>query len=497
MPGPLHVTPTPGRMPRMPSGGGFAFGPFQLDRRAKQLARDGQPVPLPGRQFELLLALVHQAGTCIPKEELIQAAWQDVTVTDSSLFQAISRLRATLDPDDPNRYISRTSRRGYCFVAPVTRVDVARPTVDVFGLLAPDRAWGDGLAALESLEHPQLLRARVILDGLTATHPDEPRFHVGLALACALLYDATRTDLHPDTETLQRAEAAAHESCRLAPEVAECWATLGLVLERTGDRVNAVAALRRAARLEPDNWLHHCRLAAASWGEDRLRAVRQTLALNPGFAIAHLLSAMVRVAREAPDLAERDVDAGIAAMTAESRAPARFSAVALHYLKGLLCLARGAIDDAHAAFERELALESRGHFYARECCANTCYAKGAAHLRAGNHTAARAAFEDALTRVPGHPMAQAGLEILGNVDRRGVEHAFSSVSMAFERAMAHAALRVQAGDVIGAVSIMVAALTDAPPGNAGWLIPLEPLLRVQEHRDAWTPVLAMLHQRAR
>ena len=45
------------------------------------------------------------------------------------------------------------------------------------------------------------------------------------------------------------AAAHAREACRLAPDYAEAWTTLGFVLERTGDREKAVAlAGRRAGR---------------------------------------------------------------------------------------------------------------------------------------------------------------------------------------------------------------------------------------------------------
>lgn len=40
-------------------------------------------------------------------------------------------------------------------------------------------------------------------------------------------------------------------------------------------------------------------------------------------------------------------------------------------------LARGSAGEAQAWFDRELALEARGHLYAREAAANAWYAKGA------------------------------------------------------------------------------------------------------------------------
>jgi tetratricopeptide (TPR) repeat protein len=171
--------------------------------------------------------------------------------------------------------------------------------------------------------------------------------------------------------------------------------------------------------------------------------------------------------------------------------------VALHWFKGLLLLARGAVDEAMAAFERELALEARGHLYARECAANTWYAIGACHLARGNPDAARVAFGEAIARVPRHPMAHAGLAIL---DADGGVPSLSSPdggSVPVDLAVAHAARLVWVGDAPAAAAAFTSALAAAPPGNAGWLLPIEPLLGVSRARDVWTPALAALHLRAR
>jgi hypothetical protein len=57
-------------------------------------------------------------------------------------------------------------------------------------------------------------------------------------------------------------------------------------------------------------------------------------------------------------------------------------------------------------------------------------------------------------------------------------------------------LLVAQDDAPGAVAIVAAALDAAPPGNAGWLIPIEPLLGVPRAHDAWRSVLSRLRRRA-
>lgn len=120
-------------------------------------------------------------------------------------------------------------------------------------------------------------------------------------------------------------------------------------------------------------------------------------------------------------------------------------------------------------------------------------------MRREDHDGADAAFHQALERVRQHPLALAGLEIL---NRRKVTSSSTfpaeqpTSRLTFEREMARAALCVDAGGVAEAVAILVAALRVAPPGNAGWWIPLDPLLRVWETPDEWAPVLQLLTMRA-
>jgi DNA-binding winged helix-turn-helix (wHTH) protein/cytochrome c-type biogenesis protein CcmH/NrfG len=479
----------------MPAGGGFVFGHYQLDLRAKCLLRAGQPVTLTKRQLDVLGALVSSAGSTIPHDQLIHAAWGDVAVSDNSLAQIVSQLRSVLDADDPDRYITNSRGRGYRFIAPVDEMDAALVDAELDAMLAPYRVLMDGRAALETLEREPIAKARAVFEHVIVRHGSQAGFHIGLANACILRYESTRADLIPDTSARPLALEHARIARRLNPDSGEAWATLGFVLERTGAREDAVAALRRAVELEPDNWRHHLRLASASWGEERLRAARRTIVLMGECPLAYLLAATVYVARGALAEAERNVDAGLAALRPEGTASSPLTAVALHWLKGLLYLARGDEGEAREAFEQELALEPRGQLYARECCANTWYAIGAIHLRRGETFAARDAFEQAIARVPRHPMAHVGLMLLG-ADGADDAPRIDVEPVSVDLALAHAASRVALGDASGAAMIVTAALEAAPAGNAGWLVPVEPLLNVQHDRTPWMPALAVLRGRA-
>ncbi|AMY07950.1 translocation protein TolB [Luteitalea pratensis] len=54
---------------------GSQFGPFLIDARERTLRRDGAPVPLTPKAFDVLVALLEKPGQLISKEELLQNVW--------------------------------------------------------------------------------------------------------------------------------------------------------------------------------------------------------------------------------------------------------------------------------------------------------------------------------------------------------------------------------------------------------------------------------------
>jgi DNA-binding winged helix-turn-helix (wHTH) protein/Tfp pilus assembly protein PilF len=479
----------------------FAFGPFELDATRRRLQRAGQIIPLSERQFAILSHLVSQAGTALSKDALIEAAWRNVAVTDNSLEQAISALRRALTggPGEQS-YIQTVPRQGYRFTAAVSRRTARQTDEALDALLLPHRAWLEGRAAIETLGRAQASQARQTFEGVLAATPDYAPAHVGLANACAFEFEATRADPEPNRDALAAALRHARDACRLDPDSAEAWATLGFVLHLSRDTDQAVAAARRATTLEPDNWRHHLRHAVVSWGEERLRAAQRCLTLLPGLALAHWLAATVHVARQAFDRAEQELERGAQAQDGQTHQD-RFSAVALHWLLGLVCLARG--DEARALreFERELAFEAAGQLYARECCANTWHAIGAIALRNGRDDDAAVAFTEALKRVPQHMLATVGLVALHQDPSRspsleGLAARFSDAGFVIEAAMARAALLVVGHAPEQAARLLDTTLEQAPAGSACWTVPVEPLLQVSAHPEIWRTVLARLRSRA-
>jgi DNA-binding winged helix-turn-helix (wHTH) protein len=487
----------------------YAFDDVEVDSARRRVTRGDRPIGMPSRHLDVLLHLLSSAGVVVSKDTLIEVAWRGIAVTDNSLEQAISALRRALDavPGQPS-CIRTVPRQGYCFDRPVARRLSRASDASLDALLAPHRAWIEGRAALETLGRTEILRARHVFEQAIQSGPDQSIAHIGLANACIMHFEMTRADVERDYASLHQAESHAREACRLDPGAAEAWATLGFVLDRSGQPLDALAAVRRALELEPDNWRHHFRHGLVSWGEERLRAARRSLALLPGFPLAHWLAATVHVARQAFDDAGRELSAGVEGLSAPPLGSTRFSAVALHWLDGLVRLARGDRAGARVSLERELADEGSGHLYARECCANAWYAIGALHLGEQNLAEAASAFRQALERVPGHPMARVGLMLGAAVggpatgDAAGAAATASALEVSrlppIDAALARAALAGSAGAVTldAAVNALNAELVKAAAGQAGWIIPVEPLLNVASRAQVWRPVLATLRARA-
>jgi len=480
----------------------FRFGDFELDTAAGQLTRASEPLSIPARHLDVLAALLARAGEVVSKDALVEAAWRDVAVTDNSLEQAISALRRALVTTAGTPLIQTVPRQGYRFTGEAQRVATRASDGALEALIAPHRAFVEGRAALETLAASRVAEAQRAFELALASAPDSPAAHIGLATAHAMQFEMTRADPSPALDALVAAAHHAREACRLDPQYGEGWATLGFVSDRTGANLDAVAALTRAVSLEPDNWRHHLRLAAVSWGEARLRAARRTLALLPGCPLAHWLAATVHVARQSLDEAEREVVEGARALL-RAEAGARFTGVALEWLLGLICLARGDEAAAQQHFDRELAAEAAGHLYARECCANVWYAIGAMRWRRGDRAGAREAFAQALQRVHSHPLASIGLQAAGGGSKDPQPHTSDPQSpttdpqprtTAIDVAMGRAVALALSGERAEAARVVDAALASSPPGNGAWLLPVEPVLAAGGAE--WDAALARLRSRA-
>lgn len=101
----------------------FRFREFELVSRERVLLRDGKPVAITPKAFQLLLVLVENRGHLVEKSELMRAVWEDSFVEEGNLSYTMLLLRKTLgdEKNDP-RFIQTVPKRGYRFIAEVEAV---------------------------------------------------------------------------------------------------------------------------------------------------------------------------------------------------------------------------------------------------------------------------------------------------------------------------------------------------------------------------------------
>lgn len=92
------------------------FEGFSLDLQQCVLRREGDAIALRPKAFNVLLHLVVNAGRSVSKQELLDALWPGLAVTDDALVQCVSDVRQALS-DGEHRIIRTLPRRGYLFAA--------------------------------------------------------------------------------------------------------------------------------------------------------------------------------------------------------------------------------------------------------------------------------------------------------------------------------------------------------------------------------------------
>ena len=97
----------------------FQFGPVTVDFRSTAVQRDGTPVEMSAREFELLSYFIQQQGSTVSREELLREVWgyDEATMTrtvDAHIWMLRQKLEA--DPQNP-RYFLTVRGLGYKFVS--------------------------------------------------------------------------------------------------------------------------------------------------------------------------------------------------------------------------------------------------------------------------------------------------------------------------------------------------------------------------------------------
>src|SRR5260370_8584997 len=98
----------------------FELGQLRCDALRRSVEREGQPVALAGKAFEIVVVLLERRGEVVDKDALMRQVWPDTAVEENNITVAISALRKALgeSPVSP-KWIVTIPGPGYSFVGEV------------------------------------------------------------------------------------------------------------------------------------------------------------------------------------------------------------------------------------------------------------------------------------------------------------------------------------------------------------------------------------------
>src|SRR5208337_2899934 len=104
------------------------FGVFEVDLAAGELRKNGARIRLQEQPFQVLAALLQNAGQVVTRNDLREKIWPADTFVDfdHSVNTAVNKVREALgDSASSPRFVETLARRGYRFLAPVDTVAAA------------------------------------------------------------------------------------------------------------------------------------------------------------------------------------------------------------------------------------------------------------------------------------------------------------------------------------------------------------------------------------
>jgi two-component system phosphate regulon response regulator PhoB len=90
--------------------GGLCFGDLRIDRRSREVDRDGDPIDLTAKEFDLLVFLAGAPRQVFSRQQLLEQVWSSSGEwqDEATVTEHIHRLRRKIeiDPDHPHRIVT-------------------------------------------------------------------------------------------------------------------------------------------------------------------------------------------------------------------------------------------------------------------------------------------------------------------------------------------------------------------------------------------------------
>ena len=104
----------------------FHFDEYVFDSEERRLFRNGEPLHLTPKSFELLRLLIETRPRALTKAELRERLWPDVVVDEANLKNLVAEIRDALG-ENGRRAIRTVHRYGYAFSCDASEPPAAMP----------------------------------------------------------------------------------------------------------------------------------------------------------------------------------------------------------------------------------------------------------------------------------------------------------------------------------------------------------------------------------
>lgn len=112
----------------------YAFGDCRLDTMSRELTRNGQPVHLTPKAFELLKILIEARPRVLPKSELMERLWPAAFVVEANVAVLVGDVRAAIGEHGAASGAIKTHHGvGYSFTGMVRELTTGAATADDTG----------------------------------------------------------------------------------------------------------------------------------------------------------------------------------------------------------------------------------------------------------------------------------------------------------------------------------------------------------------------------
>jgi len=313
----------------------YTVGEFEVRTRERRVCRDGEPLALGARAFDLLVALIERRDRVVGKDELLSLAWPGVVVEENNLTVQVSALRKVLGADA----IATVPGRGYRLTLAVTEGPAAaaaavRPDAASARDEAPPQADRPSIAVLPFESRSDDAAIGFLADGLVedviAQLARVPGFLVisrsssfefrrrkeglsSIARALGVRYvvegsvrqvgDRLLVSTHlVEAESARVLWSGRLESERESAVDLQAAIARGVISELEPELTRAeITLIRRRHPDDVDAWGHYHRavgaLALKGWNEGALAEARaeleRALVIDPGFALAGAHRALI------------------------------------------------------------------------------------------------------------------------------------------------------------------------------------------------------------